>query len=87
MKKVRFGIIGIGNIGTVHVKNLLGGKVENGVLGAVCDIDPERIKWVHEQENGADVPVFCRLSRNVRKRAYRRRRGRRSALFPSANDH
>lgn len=59
MKKVRFGIIGIGNIGTVHVKNLLGGKVENGVLGAVCDIDPERIKWVHEQENGADVPVFA----------------------------
>lgn len=59
MKKVRFGIIGIGQIGTVHVKNLLGGNVENGVLGAVCDIAPERIKWVHEQENGADVPGFA----------------------------
>lgn len=59
MEKVRFGIIGIGQIGTVHVKNLLGGKVENGVLGAVCDIDPEKIKWVHEQENGANVPAFA----------------------------
>lgn len=59
MEKVRFGIIGIGQIGTVHVKNLLGGKVENGVLGAVCDIDPEKIKWVHEQENGAGVPGFA----------------------------
>lgn len=59
MEKVRFGIIGIGQIGTVHVKNLLDGKVENGVLGGVCDIDPEKIKWVHEQENGANVPAFA----------------------------
>ncbi|MBQ0011065.1 MAG: Gfo/Idh/MocA family oxidoreductase, partial [Ruminococcus sp.] len=59
MEKVRFGIIGIGQIGTVHVKNLLDGKVENGVLGAVCDIDPEKIKWVHEQENGESVPAFA----------------------------
>ena len=32
MEKVRFGIIGVGNMGSGHSKNLLAGKVENGVL-------------------------------------------------------
>jgi len=37
MKKIRFGIIGIGNIGTVHARYLLAGKIGDACLAAVCD--------------------------------------------------
>ena len=37
MKKVRFGIIGVGNIGTVHARYLLAGTVNDACLTAVCD--------------------------------------------------
>ena len=43
MEKVRFGIVGCGNIGTSHAKKLTEGKVENGVLTAVCDINPIKL--------------------------------------------
>lgn len=42
MKKVRFGIIGVGNIGTVHARYLLAGKVEEACLTAVCDNNPDK---------------------------------------------
>jgi len=48
MDKVRIGVVGIGNMGTAHVKHLSEGKVPNGVLTAVCDINPDRLKWVKE---------------------------------------
>ena len=38
---VRFGVIGIGNIGFVHANCLFGGNVPGAVLGAVCDIKAE----------------------------------------------
>lgn len=56
MAKVRFGIIGIGNIGIVHTKNLLSGKIENGELTAICDINPEKIEAVRKLDGG-DKPV------------------------------
>jgi predicted dehydrogenase len=40
MKKVRLGIVGMGNIGTAHSRNILAGKVPNVELTAVCDSDP-----------------------------------------------
>ena len=42
MDKVRFGIVGCGNMGTGHAKNFREGKIENGVLTAVCDINPKK---------------------------------------------
>jgi predicted dehydrogenase len=36
-KLVRFGIVGLGNIGKFHLQNLRSGKVEGGVVTAVCD--------------------------------------------------
>ena len=42
MKKVRIGIIGYGNMGTYHISNLLGGKVPQMQLTAVCDTSEER---------------------------------------------
>lgn len=58
MEKVRFGIIGLGNIGIVHAKNFLEGKIENGVLGAICDINPAMIDRIHGLEGGKDIPAF-----------------------------
>lgn len=48
MKKVRIGIIGIGNMGTSHAKNIMDGKVPNAELTAVCDIRTERLEWAKE---------------------------------------
>lgn len=49
MDKVRFGIIGMGNMGTGHANNLLGGKIENAELAAVCDILPEKLEKYKER--------------------------------------
>lgn len=43
MKQVRFGIIGVGNMGGAHARTLAGGKVDGAVLAAVADIVPDRI--------------------------------------------
>ncbi len=42
LNKVRMGVIGYGNMGTMHVRNLANGAVPNMVLAAVCDTSPAR---------------------------------------------
>lgn len=44
MEKVRLGIIGLGNMGTAHIKNFNAGKIPNGEITAVCDIDPKALE-------------------------------------------
>ena len=44
MKKVRIGIIGLGNMGLGHAKYLFNGTVQGGELTAVCDIDLSRLE-------------------------------------------
>lgn len=48
MKKLRYGIIGIGNMGSAHAVHLLD-KVEGAELAAVCDTAPERLEWAAKQ--------------------------------------
>lgn len=48
MEKVRFGIIGCGNMGVKHAKLLATGEVANGTLAALCDIKPERLAAMRE---------------------------------------
>ena len=43
MEKLKFGIIGFGNMGSGHAKTIMDGKVPKMELCAICDIDPERI--------------------------------------------
>ena len=43
MDKVRYGIVGVGNMGSGHARNLMEGKIENAYLNAVCDINPEKL--------------------------------------------
>lgn len=49
MKQVRFGIVGIGQMGGAHAEWISSGKVENAVLTAVCDINPKRKEWALEK--------------------------------------
>ncbi len=49
MSKVRLGIIGIGNMGSSHIKNYLKGSMPEIEITAVCDIKPDRLDWAKEQ--------------------------------------
>ncbi len=57
MNKVRMGVIGIGNMGSFHARYLNNGEIPNAELTAVCDTDPERLKWAAENL-GSNVQVF-----------------------------
>ncbi len=56
MNKVKMGIIGFGNMGKEHVKNIYDGKIPNMELAAVCDMDDKKIKLINELY--PDVPTF-----------------------------
>ncbi len=48
MDKVRLGIIGIGNMGSGHLKNILEGKVPEMEVTAVADRQEGRRAWAKE---------------------------------------
>lgn len=58
MEKVRFGIVGVGNMGTSHAKKFLGGKVEHGILTAICDLKKERMEKVCAMDGGAALATY-----------------------------
>jgi predicted dehydrogenase len=45
---IRFGIIGMGNMGTSHAKNILNGKVRGMRITAVSDVTEEKLNWSKE---------------------------------------
>ena len=49
MEKVRFGIIGCGNMGTGHSRHFREGNVTNGVLTAVCDVNEKKFAGFKER--------------------------------------
>ena len=57
-KKIRLGIIGIGNMGSSHAKNLKEGKCPDIELVAIADIDQERIAWAKQQGYGENIIYF-----------------------------
>ncbi len=56
MTKIKMGIIGYGNMGTSHVKNIMEGKVPGMTLGAVCDSDETRLAAL--KKIYPDIPTF-----------------------------
>ena len=58
MEKVRFGIIGVGNMGHSHAKKMLAGAVENGVLTAVCDLKQDKLDRIMALEGSEGVKTF-----------------------------
>ena len=55
MEKVRLGIIGYGNMGSGHAKNILEGKSPEIELTAIADINPDRLKAAKEEMPGTTV--------------------------------
>lgn len=55
-KKVRVGIVGIGNIGSAHLRSIGDGHVVGMTLAAACDISASRREFCRAQY--PDVPVF-----------------------------
>ena len=47
-RKVKLGIIGIGNMGSGHAGNVVTGKCPDFELVAVSDINKDRIEWAKE---------------------------------------
>jgi len=48
MKRIKLGIIGVGNMGSGHARNVLEGKCPELELTAVADINPDRLEWARE---------------------------------------
>ncbi len=58
MEKIRLGIIGIGNMGSGHAKNVKDGKCPEFEITAIADINEERLAWAKEQEYGDNITYF-----------------------------
>ncbi|MEH7367490.1 Gfo/Idh/MocA family protein, partial [Priestia megaterium] len=56
MKTVRLGIIGMGAQGGYYAEFLTKGKIKNMVIGAICDIDPD--KKATCKERYPDIPFY-----------------------------
>ena len=56
-KKIKLGIIGIGNMGSGHAHNIVRGECPEFELVAVADIKPQRIEWA-KKELPAEINCF-----------------------------
>ena len=56
-KKIRLGIIGIGNMGSGHACRVVDGECPDFVLAAVADLNPARREWA-EKRLGEEVAFF-----------------------------
>ncbi len=59
MKKIRFGIVGVGNQGTYYAQSLFAeGQIENGVVSAICDISDVKIAAIQEKLKDDSIQYF-----------------------------
>ena len=59
MEKIKFGIIGAGNQGTLYSEKIFGaGKIENGVVSAICDTNPKKIEILKGKLNDDSIVYF-----------------------------
>lgn len=56
MKKIKLGIIGVGNMGSSHVTRVLAGETPEVELAAIADMDEQRRAWAKER-----VPETTRI--------------------------
>lgn len=56
-ERIKLGIIGIGNMGSAHAKNVIEGQCPDFELAAVADLKPERLKWAKENL-GENISLF-----------------------------
>lgn len=55
MRMLNIGIIGIGNMGGTHMRNIYEGKIPGARLAAVCDIDANKCEKAAATLNGVEV--------------------------------
>lgn len=58
MKKIKLGIIGIGNMGSGHAKRINSGKCPEIEITAIADSNRERLEWAKEQGYGENIVYF-----------------------------
>ena len=58
MKKIRLGILGVGNMGSSHSRNVLAGKCPEFELVAIADWNAERVVW-YKKEISDKVACFA----------------------------
>ena len=59
MKKIRFGVVGLGNQGTHYTLDLFAkGVIENGYITALCDNNPAKIKIMQKKNEDKSVVYF-----------------------------
>lgn len=66
MDKVRLGIIGLGNMGSGHIRDYMNGKHRNMEITAICDIDPERISNAKKLLENENIPSFLSSDKIIR---------------------
>ena len=59
---VRYGIIGLGNMGTGHIGNFMTGEIPNATVTAIADIKPERIERIKNKYPNAEFETFTTAS-------------------------
>ncbi len=57
MSKIKLGIIGIGNMGSAHAKNVIEGNCPDFELVAVAEINKDRVEWA-KQNLSSEVKYF-----------------------------
>ena len=45
---IRLGIVGVGNMGSAHIRNFLDGEISEMRVTAVADINPDRLAWAEK---------------------------------------
>ena len=59
MKKIRFGIVGVGNQGTYYAQSLFAeGQIENGIVSAICDLSDVKIATIQEKLKDDSIQYF-----------------------------
>ena len=49
MNKIRLGIIGLGNMGSGHIRNICAGKCPRVEIAAICDLKEDRIEAMYAE--------------------------------------
>ena len=58
-KKIRYGIIGLGNQGSSYARNIFAkGEIEDGIITALCDINPVKIDAVKAALQDESITYF-----------------------------
>ena len=58
MEKIKFGIIGMGNQGSHYATLFKDGKIENGVVSAICDNNPKKLAAAQEKFAELNAQAF-----------------------------